>query len=224
MEKPTGKKNKTITIRGKIADHNVAAKESLLNVAVPCGVGTLTVYDDRSGQQGRVVPYRTIGVVVQTSPQIAQTKHAKFTLTLYAPSPVWYAANRSTLILGNLEDVTYINDGHYASDYELRIMPTSAIRQMSLYLDGITASSPYLYCDFTKIDPNGVTGNILFSRERGKIRLTVGGVNAISALSPESKLWALPPGEHTLTLSAGATLAGSVSFAPAYAGVVINAL
>lgn len=211
-----------ITIRGKILDHNVTAKQALLDTAIPMGIGTLTVYNYSNI---RPAPYRVIEVVVQTAPKIEQKTHSKFSLALRAPSATWYSTERKTISLDGASDATYNNEGHYPSDYSLSLEAVNPVRQMTLYLDGISPTSKYLYMNFTKYSANGVTGKIYFGRERGKLYLRVGTDDALYCLSAQSTLWALPPGEHTLTLSAGTPYVyGTVQFAAAYAGVVLSGI
>lgn len=214
----------TITIRGKILDHNVEAKQALIDTAVPLGEGTLTVLDDRSGQSGRVTPYRTIDVVVRTTPQIAQVEHSKFTLTLYAPSPIWYAAERETITLENTLSVPFVNDGQVPAEYELRAMTIDAATSIYLYLDGVSANNQFLHLDLTKYDSGGVAGSIKFGRDKGTVYLHVYNNDAMECISLDSTLWYLPVGEHTLTLRTDARVAATLTFATPYVGVVLNGL
>lgn len=213
-----------ITIRGKILDHNISAKQALLDTAIPLGEGTLTLYNIVYTPGQRPSPYRSIDVIVKGSPTIEQKKHAKFVLSLYAPSPVWYSTDTQTITLRNTIETTFSNNGHYPADYTMKLNVRNPVKDMSLYVDGMLPTSPFLYINYRKINPNGVTGTISFGRKNGKIYLTVGEVNAIQCLSTDSTLWALPVGTHSIRLQADSDATGDISFAEGFAGVILSGI
>lgn len=212
-----------ITIRGKILDHNVAAKQALIDTAVPLGEGTLTVYNIDAN---RITPYRKIDVIVRVSPVITQEKHAKFTLSLYAPSPIWYGVDYTTVQVQNTGTVAVTNEGQYPAEYEMRIVTNDYAKNIYLYLDGTTQGSPRLHIDLTKYDSDGYAGIMKLARVRGKVYFYLGSSpeNRLGCIDPDSDFWAIPMGAHNLSLRMDVNGGATITFKTPYAGVVLSGI
>ena len=207
-----------IAIRGYILDGATAAKRTLLAAAIPAATGTLTVYDGNA-------EYRKIDIVVKTAPQIAQTHHSAFSLTLFAPDPAWEAVTAETITPSAAGyQGTYTVAGDMAADFSVSITPTATLQEFLLVFDGTTDHRKNLYIDFRKmLTPLAANATAIFSRKKDRVTLTVNGIPAIGCVNSQSTLDRLAPGAHDVYISTGnVETTAVITYYPAYSGVVLD--
>lgn len=221
-----------LVVRGYILDHNVAAKQALISLLKPMARGTIVVYNLPTGPSAqRPVPYRQTDFVVQATPKITQTTHAKFSFELLQPNPTWRAmeATRIMVPTDSLDPITVTIDGEAKADYEWL---TYALAPIDALIMQVTKdlSRWVLFFNFSQIDPNGVTGNIRVFRKNGKLQATLGNVNILPYLSlSHYMLDGLTPGENSITATASlngslVSCVSSLTYYPSYVGVILSGI
>lgn len=218
-----------IGVKGLVLDGSTEKKQALLDTVLPLGEGTLTIYRTASAGS-RPAVYRTIDVIVKETPAVVQTRHSKFSFSLYAPKPIWKAPAASAIVLaGQGEDraVEVVIEGQTAADYELHVSIVSGyLKDMTLYFG--PTSSPMtgesVYCDFRKYDADGVTSgtSVQLSRVKGKMTLLIGGVKHNECIWSQSSLSSLDVGTHAFLLATDCATIGRVIYYPSYVGVLVD--
>lgn len=216
----------TLDIKGVILDGNTAKKQALLNTVVPLGEGSLAIYK-LDADTSRWAAYRTIDVVVKTTPVITQEKHSKFSFSLYAPKPIWKAASAEAIVLTEYSATAVTIDGQTNADYGVNISIVSgSLKDMSIYFGDMPTPmlGKYLYCNFRKYNADGVASGkpIAISRVKGKLILTIDGVKHNECIYAQSTLDSLSVGTHGIQISADATITARVTYYPSYVGVLVD--
>lgn len=209
-----------IVIRGLMLDNNTTQRTALQNCAVPLGTGVLTIYDKPSNTW---IEYRKIDVVVKNAPEFSQEKHSKFSLTLFAPVPVFTEpADRFVFITSSETPITI--EGQVAADYRFRLTATRAgITTYQLIIDADTVSEKKLLLDFSLFNAAGLAINsvVEFARKDGVLSLTVNGEDATQCIDIDSTLWVLPLGTHTIK-HAPPYMIGDLHWYNSYTGVILS--
>ena len=218
----------TLDVKGVILDGNTVRKQALLDTVVPLGEGSLAIYK-LDTQLSRWVAYRTIDVVVKSTPVISQEKHSKFSFSLYAPKPIWKAASAEAIALtgGTASEVTI--EGQTNADYSVNIsVVTGYLKDLTISFGSMPNPSvnadKYLYCDFRKYNADGVASGtaIEISRVKGKLILTIGGVKHNECIYAQSTLDSLTVGTHGFYISSDATITARITYYPSYVGVLVD--
>jgi hypothetical protein len=216
----------TLTVTGMILDANKTAKQNLLDEVVPLGTGKLTIYRSASEGVRRPSAYRTIDVVVQTTPTITQEKHAKFSFQLYAPYPVWKAQTPSAIAFtanGTSNSITVA--GQADAEFSLDLSPAAGtpITTAAFIMDAGTANAKYLQFDFTKYNASGTTETVTVRVGNGAMvaTLAVAGTNITYCIDPHSTLLTLPAGSHTIMATAAGNPVARFAYYPSYVGVIV---
>lgn len=216
----------TIRIDGYILNDDTMGRlmrKALIDGIIPKGTGTLTLYHVVNSDNQTEL---SIDVVVSQTPTITQEKRAKFSFTLYAPRPVWYASSASAVTVqqGTTENINVI--GQVDADYTAQIVSlTETLTSITLTLDGGTRNAKSISLDLTKYSPGGVaSGNFIYIRRvDGRLRVQVNTSDAMRALDVTSTFWYLPVGTHTLELITNAnSAAATVAYKAGYAGVIVS--
>lgn len=227
-----------LVVRGYILDHNVEAKQALVSLLKPMARGTLVVYNLPYGAARRPTPYRQTDFVVQTTPKITQTKHAKFSFELFQPNPTWRSMESKRIVVNTntyFTPVTATVDGETKADYNWIVYANAPIKTLSLDVRTFDAADepPHravLSFDFASLNPDGVTGTINVWRRDGKFKATLDNTDIIPYLSlSHYMLDGLREGENEFR--ALATLNGSaveclsmLTYYPSYVGVVLSGI
>lgn len=226
-----------LVVRGYILDHNVSAKQALLSLLKPMARGTIVVYNLPSSL-GRLTPYRQTDFVVQTTPKITQTKHAKFSFELFQSNPTWRAMESNRIVVNTntyFTPVTATVDGETKADYNWIVYVNAPIKTLTLDVRTIVAAGepPHravLSFDFASLNADGVTGTVNVWRKNGKLTATLDNTDIIPYLSlSHYMLDGLREGENEFR--ALATLNGSaveclsmLTYFPSYVGVVLSGI
>lgn len=226
-----------LVVRGYILDHNVEAKQALLSLLKPMARGTIVVYNLPYGTARQPTPYRWTDFVVQTTPKITQTKHAKFSFELFQPNPTWRAMEASRIVLPTntyFDPVTATVDGETKADYDWIVYANAPIKTLTLDVRTSIAADemPYrgiLSFDFASLNPDGVTGTIHVWRKNGKLRATLGDADIIPYLTLSHYMLAgLREGETEFRALAsnGSTVecVSMLTYYPSYVGVVLSGI
>lgn len=216
---------KTLTIMGKILDGNTAKKQALLDFVKPARELYLEIYQYDGSSLSRPTLYRKARCVVKCTPIITQTKHSRFGVILSMPYPFFLAAEKEqyTLSMGQ----GFVNMfGDVEPDYELTFtIPTSSqpIYGITLY-HGVGVMGKYLYFDFTKTTAGeATTGDVIkVWRENGRLHCTTNDVNSMEIIYVNSTLWMLPLGTREFYHFSGYVDNASISYYPAYSGVLVD--
>lgn len=226
-----------LVVRGYILDHNVEAKQALISLLKPMARGTIVLYNLPSGT-GRLTPYRQTDFVVQTTPKITQTKHAKFSFELLQPNPTWRAMEASRIVLPTntyFDPVTATVDGETKADYSWIVYVNAPIKTLTLDVRTFDAADepPHravLSFDFASLNADGVTGTVNVWRKDGKLTATLDSTDIIPYLAlSHYMLDGLREGENefralaTLNDSAVECLS-MLTYSPSYVGVVLSGI
>lgn len=219
---------KTLTIKGKILDEQTEKKQALLDFCKPARELWLEIYTkDTSPSSTRLVAYRKTRVRVQVTPIISQTKHSRFSIVLKMPYPFWLAADKTEyeLSLG----LGFINIfGDVEPDYEIQFtIPSSSesIFVLHFYYGLSAEDAPRrMTFDFTKTTAGQATAGDIVKvwRENGRLRCTINDDNAINIIDLNSTLWTLPLGTHLAVSFSRVVNDATVSYYPAYSGVIVD--
>lgn len=222
-----------IDIRGYVLDGRTSVKTKILSTFTPLTRGTL-IWEDKY----------FIDVIVKEAPTVTQTRHSKFSLSLYAPYPFWKKSNKNYYQLGGVTaefsfPVNYATTHRfgtrtgdtYFNCYNAGDMPIDYEISMSGTVDIVNPSVTDIY-RHSAVSFTGTVavGEVLkMYRENGVLRvtLTTSGIesDAFDMLDDTSDLFQLQPGDNVLRAAADSgepTMTTLVAFYAAYAGVLAN--
>ena len=212
---------KTLTINGVILDNNFTAKENLNNAVIPLGTGTFTIYDVAAANE-RPSAYRTIDVVVLSTPTITQEKHSRFSFQLYAPFPAWREQTAITETAGAGLGYSITVKGQTSAEFEFTITPASGTPVKSFYVQ--IDSGKLFAVDMTKYNANGVTTPITVTFKKGSVKVVTNNIDVTKCFYAQSNFLTLPVGAHTITITGVGTAAAtsSIKYYPSYVGVILH--
>lgn len=228
-----------ITVQGFILDGNTEKKQQLCDILTPLRRGTLTLCNiDRSHRDD--VPYRKIDFIVKKTPAISQEKHAKFSFTLFAPTPFWKDVSAVSIPGTTAYPVTVDVEGNVDADYSLMVAVSADahLAEIGVFCDQGTTAQKHLYLDFRRLPTGYVTDDyvrVTWVDGKMSIALTSDGSSIIQTLNTQSTLFKLPHGTHTFSTymrdengntikPASFTAYWVIAYSPMYSGVVLSGI
>lgn len=219
----------TLVVRGKILDHNTAAKRALLSFLRPLAKGSLSLYD--LPVESGASPYRVTDFIIKSTPKITQETHARFSFELFQPVPIWREQREQTITLAPNTTTTINVLGETGADFDWVTTFITPAYNVALRLDRGTPQEKIIMLRFIgDLD----SGSVIVSSRGGRFTVAKGlvnGENWIKNLYVGANLMTtLPPGQHTAEVLATYTDGSVVSYGsyirynPSYVGVVLDGI